>query len=341
MDFRGVRLATPLLDIADASGRFTLTRGQRLAADIALNFAELDSLPIKAVQWIKGGASGRVVLDIQNIRGGYGHTRGIVDADVGAVHRLRRGALRRARAHQLRRCARRADLRHRAGAGGGGLVTGGGRVLPGTQVLDFTFEGQSDDWAQLRPIVAVPGLAGGGQLAGRLIGTAARPELELSGTFFRAAGWDIRADSLTLVRLAGPFMPPTHLTGTLRAANLHGLGRVFDTVEMDYDWRDPRLTFSRLVAVDADTVIHTRGTADFDAARGSSHTILTDGTLEMGGLAPWVPEGPLTIEGLGQRYEVLPVTVRSPAGRTVVQALFQNDRGTMDCRFSAMDLAKS
>ncbi len=56
---------------------------QRLAADIALNFAELDSLPIKAVQWIQGGASGRVVLDIQNIRGGYGHTRGIVDADLG------------------------------------------------------------------------------------------------------------------------------------------------------------------------------------------------------------------------------------------------------------------
>lgn len=337
LDFRSVRLATPLLDISDASGRFTLTRGQRLAADIALNFAELDSLPIKAVQWIKGGASGRVVLDLQNIRGGYGHTRGIVDADLGPSTAFG-VALSDVRAHIDFDDGRDAQISGiELGLAGGGLVTGRGRVLPGTQVLDFTFEGESDDWAQLRPIVAVPGLAGGGQLAGRLIGTAARPELELSGTFFRAAGWDIRADSLTLVRLAGPFMPPTHLTGTLVAANLHGLGRVFDSVEMDYDWRDPRLTFSRLVAVDADTVIHTRGTADFDAARGSSHTLLTDGTLEMGGLT-WVPEGPLTIEGLGQRYDVLPVTVRSPAGRTAVQALFQNDRGTMDCRFSAMDL---
>lgn len=334
--FDRLRLATPLLDIADASGRLELTRGLRLAAEIELNHARLDSLPLKPVAWIPGEARGRVVLDVMNLRGGHGPTRGDIDVALLGDRAFGVG-LGRVTGHinweddrDVRITGAQIDL------AGGGQVTGEGLVLPGDR-LDFKFHAATDDWAQLRPLIVIPGLAGSGEIGGRLIGTGSRPELDLSGSVTNAAGWEMAADSVRIVRLSGPFTAPAHLSGTVEAERLHALGRVLDHVEMDYAWTEPRLDYSRLDVADADTVVHTYGHSVFDVRRNTIHSVLADGTLSIGGLT-WRPEGPVTIDGVGKRFTIPPVGAVSPAGRAVVEAVFQNDRGTVDSRFTEMDL---
>ncbi len=336
IDVSRLRLVMPECDLESGSGRLDLAGGGRITAGLEFRHLQVDSIPLKAVRWIEGAARGRVDLELASFRRG----RGPIHADV-RVDLTGREVFGVALAGVTGR------VRYTAGADviiedalltlpDGGLISGGGLVHPG-DVLDIDFTAETGDWSQLRPVIAIPGLSGSGRATGRLIGTGGRPELDIGGEFRDVTGWQMRAASVHLARITGPFVKDAEFEGTVEADSLASLGRIIDHVEMDYHWIEPRLTFSRLDAVDNDTTVATSGHADFDVPRNRMTATLSGGTLSIGELT-WTPQGPVVVDGRGTDYDVRPQRFTSRAGSTIVEAGFRSAEGLMDSRFTEMNI---
>jgi hypothetical protein len=331
-----LRLAMPQYDIAEAAGTFDVAGGGRLDVNALLNAVQLDSVPIEAVNWIPGVARGRLGLELEGflkreerlvVDVGFDFTgESLFGVDVAGA----RGRLQFAEGSDVILEDLRLTLPD------GGFLDARGFVHPG-EVLDFDLVAETGDWSQLTPIIAVPELAGSGRARGRIEGTVARPVIRAAGSFRNVVAWGIPADSLELVNLEGPFLPEPEFTGTIAAKSLTGIGRIFDTVDMDFAWAAPRLTFSNLVAVAKDTTAEGGGVADFHPEAEAVDIEVPEGRLTMGRLT-WTPAGPLRVEGRGESWRIARNRWTSTAGGADIEAVFDNGRGTMLVDAATMDI---
>lgn len=331
-----LRLLMPECDLAGGSGTIDLARGGHLRAALEFRHLQVDSVPVKAVRWIPGVARGNLDLELANFLRGHGPLAVTADIDFTGD-----------RAFGIELSGARGHLEYTEGSDAllrdvtlllpdGGEVQGGGAIHPGS-LLDIDFTVDTGDWSAFRPVILIPGLGGAGRAVGRLVGTDRQPAVEVSGDFTRVTGWEMAADSVRLERLTGPFAPEAEFDGAVTAETLHTLGRILDHVEMEFHWREPRLTFPRLHAIDADTVADTRGWTDFDPARNAMKVTLESGSLGIGPLV-WVPDRPVIVDGVGKRFDVRPARYTSDAGSATVEARFDNDAGTMDARFNGLKI---
>lgn len=331
-----LRLRMPQYDVTDARGRFDLSGGGRIEAHAAFEHVQVDSIPIKSVRWIKGAARGQLDIALS----GFRHPADDIDLDL-TVDFTGDSAFQ----VPVQQLAGR--VRYHEGSDvlisdfqwqlpDGGRIDGSGFVHPGDQ-LDIDFRVDAPDWSRFRPVIVIPNLAGRGQAAGRLIGTATRPEVDVAGSFRNARAWDLAADSLTISRHAGRFLPDQEFTGTLEARGLLGFGRHIERVNLDYTWKLPRLGLVALHAVNRDTTLEGDGYVDFDIPRNASRTVLNPGSLTIGSLT-WTPETPVILNGAGLQFDLPPVGFRSPAGRAVIGGHFDNRLHTMDVAIRRIDL---
>ncbi|TPW08402.1 MAG: hypothetical protein FD129_2440, partial [bacterium] len=218
----------------------------------------------------------------------------------------------------------------------GGSVRIDGPLHP-DNTLDLDIIGDTADWSQLAPILAVPGLRGAGRATGRVIGTSERPIIDVAGRFTGVDGWGLLADSLNLVRLTGPILPKPELAGRAEATGLIALGRKLDAVSLDFEWKEPRLSMLGFNAVSFDTTAAGSGWMEFDPAREAMALSLQGSHLAVGRF-DWIPDREVTMTGVGERYTLDPVRWSSAAGFATLSGTFDTGASRMDLLIDDMDI---
>jgi len=336
LQFDRLRLRMPEYDLREASGSVDLSGTGHLDVAAEFNFAQLDSVPIDAVRWIKGHASGQinVILD------GFRHQSDPISTDV----RLQLGP---SEIFDLRLAGVDGRIRFEEGKDAliegvvlkladGGHIDLDGAVHPGGSLaLDVT--GETSDWSQLAPIIVVPGLAGSGSARGTVTGTGERPVIDMSGRFTGVHGWGMAVDSLDMVRLQGPVLPKPELTGEVLTRGLIALGRKIERTDLQFEWKEPRLTLTSIDVASFDTTASGTGWVDFDAPREGMVVHLANGHLAMGRF-DWVPDRDIVVTGVGPRYTLAEARWTSAAGSALLSGIFEAEAGRMDLTVDEMDL---
>ncbi|MDZ4804768.1 MAG: hypothetical protein SGI90_07920, partial [Candidatus Eisenbacteria bacterium] len=334
--FDRLRLKMPEYDITRATGDLVLSDAGHLDIAADFNSVQLDSVPLDAVRWIKGRASGHanIILD------GFRHENDLMSGDIrldldptvvfdlflsGVDGRIRFAEGQDALIEAV--SLRLPD---------GGRITLNGAVHSGGG-LDLDVTGDTSDWSQLAPIIAVPGLSGSGRAAGRVTGTGDRPVIDITGRFTGVHGWGMAVDSLDMTRLVGPVLPKPELVGRVATRGLVALGRKIERVDLDFEWKEPRLTLMAIDAVSFDTTAAGAGWAEFDPAREAMVVQLAGGHLAMGRF-DWVPDRDITVNGSGSRYTLAPARWTSAAGSALLSGVFDTDQGRMDVTADEMDI---
>jgi hypothetical protein len=331
-----LRLLMADYDIENLTGSVGLADGGRLDVRADFNHVQLDSVPLSAVNWIEGRTAGHADVLVDGFLKSEYRTHGDIRLALGPteVFRLPLAGVdgRVVFAEGSDAVLEGIDL-HLAD---GGHVALDGAVHP-DGALDLDVVGDTGDWSQLAPIIAVPGLAGAGRAAGRVTGTGQRPVIDVAGTFTGVRGWGLVADSLAMERLTGPVLPKPELEGLARTRGLVALGRKLERVDLAFAWKEPRLTLNRLDAVNADTTASATGWADFDPPREAMRVNLSGAHLAMGRF-DWISDRDLVVTGLGTRYVLEPARWTADAGSATVSGIFDTGASRMDVTFADMDI---
>lgn len=336
LQFDRLRLKMPEYDIAQAVGTLVLAGTGHLDAAVDFNSVQLDSVPFDAVRWIEGKASGnmKIVLD------GFIHQSDPVSGDIrldldptevfglrlnGVDGRIRfvegRDALIEAVTLKLP---------------DGGQIVLDGAVHPDGR-LDLDVTGDTSDWSQLAPLIVVPGLAGSGSARGTLTGTGERPVIDMSGRFTGVHGWGMVVDSLDMTRLYGPVLPKPELAGEVSTRGLVALGRKIERADLQFNWKEPRLTLTSMDIASFDTTASGTGWVEFDPTREAMVVQLSNGHLAMGRF-DWIPDRDIVVTGVGARYTLSEARWTSAAGSALLSGIIDAERGRMDMTADEMDI---
>ncbi|HEX7878153.1 MAG TPA: hypothetical protein VF720_02015, partial [Candidatus Eisenbacteria bacterium] len=336
IDIERLRLLMPDYDIRQLAGRLDLADGGHL--DIGADFAhvQLDSVPLAAVNWLEGRSSGHLDMEMEGFLKSEYPVIGEVTLGLGPtdVFKLPLAGVDGRISFHEGADARLAgvDLR----LANGGHVALDGAIHPDGG-LDLTLLGETADWSQLEPILAIPGLQGAGRAGGSVKGTGERPVVDVTGRFSGVQGWGFVADSLDLARLTGPVLPKPELSGLVRTQGLIAVGRKIEAVDLDFAWKEPRLTINRVDLVNADTTASATGWVDFDPAREAMNGTLSGGHLAMGRF-DWIPDRDIVFSGVGERFMLAPTRWSSDAGAATLAATFDNAAGRMNLAVDDMDI---